>query len=401
MDADRTVTAADNDPFLQSVVAGRLRRLGDMGLAEDLGHGRWQFVGGLEDTLRRMGERGDIIRTMQRELTARRLGQSRTDRVIDTEIDRPIVGRLLHRGFSDEHRDRHYLMIDGVDGRVHYLDIGRGDAAEPLAENATLRVTARSAGIRPVDRTVAEIATANDGRYSVDLHLRHDSRATEAFAQSHVRRLEALRRAGAGVDREPDGSWRVAGDHLGRVSAYETRQLRDRPVEVETLSSMPVANLARLEAATWLDRDAAAHDTMPIRDAGFGAEVRAVIANRQTWLVEQDLADADPAGRIRLRANALLLLQRRELAGAGEEIGRAIGKTYVETRDGDRIEGRIARRVDLQSGRFALVEKSREFTLVPWKPVLERQLGKTGAGLMRGDGVNWHFGRSRGGPEIS
>ncbi len=401
MDADRTVTAADNDPFPQSVAAGRLRKLGNLGLAENLGHGRWQLADGIEDTLRQMGERGDIIRTMQRELTARRLDQQRPERVVETDLAQPLVGKLLTRGFSDEHRDRHYLMIDGVDGRVHYVDIGRSDAAEPLVEGATVRVTSRSAGVRAVDRTVIEVAAANEGRYSVDLHLRQDPRATQAFAESHVRRLEALRRGRAGIERDPDGSWRIADDHLERVTAHETRQLRDRPVAVETVSSMPIEKLATFEAATWLDRDAASADRLAIRDAGFGSEVRTALASRQAWLVEQDLADSDQAGRVRLRANALLLLQRRELAGAGASLGRDLGKSYVEARGGDRIEGTIARRVDLQSGRFALVEKSYEFTLVPWKPVLEQQLGKSGSGLLRGDGINWQFGRGRAGPEIS
>ena len=53
------------------------------------------------------------------------------------------------------------------------------------------------------------------------------------------------------------------------------------------------------------------------------------------------------------------------------------------------------------SGRFALVEKSREFTLVPWRPVLERQLGKQAGGIMRTDGISWRIGRGRSGPEIS
>jgi hypothetical protein len=140
---------------------------------------------------------------------------------------------------------------------------------------------------------------------------------------------------------------------------------------------------------------------MPVRDAGFGSEVRVTIATRQAWLVEQGLADLDQTGHIRLRANALSLLQRREVMGVGAELHQTLGKIYVEANDGDRIEGKIARRINLQSGSFALVERSHDFTLVPWKPVLERQLGKSGSGIMRGDGINWQFGRGRSEPEIS
>jgi hypothetical protein len=78
-----------------------------------------------------------------------------------------------------------------------------------------------------------------------------------------------------------------------------------------------------------------------------------------------------------------------------------LGKSFRETRNGDPIESRLARRVDLVSGRFALVEKSREFTLVPWLPVLEKLLGNQIAGIACADGINWRFGRGRPGPEIS
>src|SRR3546814_12175493 len=73
MDADRLVTSGDRDPFQQSLRAGRLQRLASMGLAETAGGGRWQLAEDLEGTLRTLGERGDIIRTMQRELKARNL----------------------------------------------------------------------------------------------------------------------------------------------------------------------------------------------------------------------------------------------------------------------------------------------------------------------------------------
>src|SRR3546814_6017599 len=62
------LSPADNDPFQQSIAAGRLHKLKAMDLAEDLGGGRYRLADRLEDTLRRMGERGDIIRLMQREL---------------------------------------------------------------------------------------------------------------------------------------------------------------------------------------------------------------------------------------------------------------------------------------------------------------------------------------------
>ena len=400
MDADRIVSPADNEPFQQSVAAGRLRKLKAMELAEDIGGGRYQLVDGMEDRLRRMGERGDIIRLMQRELTARRLDRPGVERVVATEIQQSIIGRLIQRGFSDEHRDRHYVMVDGVDGRVHYIDIGRGDAVPPVPQNATVRIEPTRASVTQADRTVDAVARANGGRYSVDLHLAHDAQASEAYAASHVRRLEAMRRAGVGPERSEDGSWVIPDDHLARAEAYAQRQKHDRPVAVLILSRTPVAELAGKDIPTWLDRELEGGAASALRDAGFGQEVRTALTARRQWLVEQQLADGTDA-TFRMRDGAMDALRQRELRQAAGRLSDELGKQFEPARVGERIEGMVARRVDLEGGSYAVVERARDFTLVPWRDVLERHVGKAACGIMRANGVDWQFGRGRSGPSIS
>ncbi|MES2443969.1 MAG: relaxase/mobilization nuclease RlxS [Pseudomonadota bacterium] len=403
MDGERVVSSADRHAFQQSLRAGRLHKLASMGLAKNLGGGRWQLADDLEATLRTIGERGDIIRTMQRELTARKLKRPWLGRslfgISDTNAV-PVVGRVIMRGLADEHGDRHYLLVDGVDGRAHYVDIGRGDAVPATPENAIVRLSARSVAIRDADRVVAEVASANAGRYSAELHRRHDPSATQAFAEAHVRRLEAMRRAGGGVDREADGTWAIAADHIDRAAAYEARRYRDQPIEIEMLSTAPLEQLRDADAATWLDRELVADTPLPIRDTGFGRDVRVALAVRRQWLVEQELADGD-GGQVRLYANALAVLQRRELRRIAGQLSEELEKRFVETPTGGVVDGKLARKIDLMSGQFALVEKSREFTLVPWRPVLDRQLGRQVAGTALADGINWRLGRSRAGPEIA
>jgi hypothetical protein len=63
---------------------------------------------------------------------------------------------------------------------------------------------------------------------------------------------------------------------------------------------------------------------------------------------------------------------------------------------GERITGTYRQSVQLVSGKYALVERSREFTLVPWRPVIEKELGKQVSGLVRGNGISWELGRQRG-----
>jgi hypothetical protein len=94
-------------------------------------------------------------------------------------------------------------------------------------------------------------------------------------------------------------------------------------------------------------------------------------------------------------------LQRRELQRVAAQLSDEMGLPFAEAKVGERIEGVYRRPVETMSGRLAVIEKSREFTLVPWRPVLERQIGKPVAGIMREGGISWTLGRQRSGPSIS
>ena len=97
----------------------------------------------------------------------------------------------------------------------------------------------------------------------------------------------------------------------------------------------------------------------------------------------------------------LATLRRRELARVAGQLSDQLGLSYVETRSGEPVESTLRRSVELASGKYALAEKSRKFTLTPWRPVLERHIGTQVSGVMRGDGISWAFGRQRSGPSVS
>jgi hypothetical protein len=334
---------------------------------------------------------------MQREFTARGVERLPADRVIHGEAlaVSGIVGQVIARGLSDELADRHFLIVDGVDGRAHHIDIGSGDAVEALPEGAIVRVLPHETGPRASDHLVAEIAEANGGRYSVDLHLRHDPEAQPEFAEAHVRRLEALRRAGANVERLEDGTWRIEVDHLEQATAYEQRRARSAPVRVEPVSPVPLKDLPERDGATWLDQELAGDSPEPLRDSGFGREVRSALILRRQWLLAQGLGE-ESDGQFAMRPGSLAILRQRELSAAAAQLSNELKLSFVPAVDGERIEGILKRRVDLASGRFALVENGRDFTLVPWRPVLERHIGRHIFGIAQRDSVSWSIGRSRG-----
>jgi type IV secretory pathway VirD2 relaxase len=404
MDDEHIVTSQHRDPMFQSLRAGRLQKLEQLGLAGDMGGGRWKLAEKIDIQLRALGERGDIIKALNRTLKSKGLDRPPSTQRLHTlagSIHKPITGRIVARGLSDEYRDRYYLIVDGTDGQVHYVDIGKGDTVAPITNDSIVEISPRTSGVRVVDQTIAAVAAANEGRYDIDAHLSHDPSASERFAESHVRRLEAMRRAGSGVERAADGSWTIAPDHLVQVADYEAKLTKERPVIVNTLSSLPLDQQCKFNGATWLDQELVSDTSAPIYNAGFGKEMKAALTQRRQWLMAQGLGAKSELGLWKPAPNMLDTLRRRELLRVAGQLSDELGLSFVESRNGDRIDGIVKRHVDFAQGRFALIEKSREFTLVPWRDVLEKQIGKQVGGIMRESGVSWTIGRGRGGPAIS
>jgi len=398
-DADEAgvVRALPADPGQHASLIGRLRTLSRLGLAEEQKDGSWKLDQEMETSLRRMGERGDIIRTLNRELREAGIHRPPQDHALfDPEQGTEIVGRVVATGLSDEHRDRRYLIVDGIDGHSHYADIGEDQ--QTLATGSIVRLSPVPIEVREVDRTVAAVASQQDGRYSVDLHLNHDPSMTMEKAEAHIRRLEAMRRAIGKPDRQPDGTWVIGQDHLENAERYEREKAQRTPVRIGTLSVRSIDTLPHHDGATWLDRELTSQQPVPLA-GGFGADVRRGLAQRQAWLIEQGLVEHDEQGT-RYRRNMVQFLQQRELARTSQRIEEETGLTHIAHRYGERIDGIVKRVMTVGDQRFAVIENSREFSLVPGRPVLERAIGKPVSGVMRDGPISWTIGGRAKGIEI-
>lgn len=385
------------DPVWQAARMGRLRTLERMGLAEEAGLGHWQVDAGLEAKLRRMGERGDIIKTIHRELAASGMARAAgTYATFDPgEVGQRLVGRIVGEGFSDELRERRYVVLDGIDGRTHYAEIGSlSGRDEAPVRNTIVEIRSRTAEPREIDRTIAAIAAAHRGRYSEHLHHEFDQRASGEFVASHVRRLEAIRQEGM-VSRLTDGSWTVGEDYLDRALQYESRQRSRNPVRIAVLSWQRLEELPQAVGATWLDRQLVAKTREVVGPSGMGSEVEGAMRARRQWLIEQGLA-REQEGQVRYARDLLPTLEARELRQTAAEIAARTGLDYRDVKLGDNLTGVYRRMLTLNSGRFALIERSHDFALVPWRPVLERARGQTVTGSVGGEGISWSIGIKRG-----
>ena len=383
-----------NEPKLQRqrlLLIGRLQCLQRLGLADEAQPGTWTTHADAEKTLRALGERGDIIRTMQRAMG----GQPRELAVFEPGDDgRTIVGRVAGKGLADELRDRSYLVIDGVDGKAHYVALNARDEPANYPTGAVVEVRG-SAEVRAADRNIA--ALASNGLYRTDHHLAiaqgqaQAGRDPHEVVAAHVRRLEALRRAGI-VERIAEGLWKVPDDLPERGRQYDAQRLGG--VAVELKSHLPIERQARVIGATWLDQQLIGGGS-GLGNLGFGGEAKQAMLQRADFLAEQGLAERR-GQRVFLARNLLTVMRNREVAQAGKDIAAETGLEHRPAADGQRVAGIYRRSVMLASGRYAMLDDGMGFSLVPWKPVIEQRLGQQIAATVRGGGVSWEIGRRPG-----
>ncbi|MFU4936715.1 relaxase/mobilization nuclease and DUF3363 domain-containing protein [Pseudomonas paraeruginosa] len=383
-----------NEPNLQRqrlLLIGRLQRLQRLGLADETQPGSWTIHADAEKTLRALGERGDIIRTMQRAMR----GQPRELAVFEPGDDgRTIVGRVAAKGLADELHDRGYLVIDGVDGKAHYVALNAREELANYPTGAVVEVKG-SADVRAADKNIA--ALASDGLYRADHHLAIEQglatpgRDPQEVVAAHVRRLEALRRAGI-VERVAEGLWKVPDDLAERGRQYDAQRLGG--VAVELKSHLPIERQARVIGATWLDQQLIGGGR-GLGNLGFGGDAKQAMQQRADFLAEQGLAERR-GQRVILARNLLGTLRNQELAQAAKDIAVETGLEYRPVVDGQRVAGIYRRTVMLASGRYAMLDDGKGFSLVPWKPVIEPRLGQSLSATVHSHTASWHLGRGPG-----
>lgn len=156
-----------------ALLIDRARKLERMGLATEVEPGQWIVSSKAERTLRELGERGDIIKTMHRALEREGLvrDRHRASYVVHREdTTERIVGRVVDKGLgSDEMGERVRLVIDGVDGRVHHIGMDAA-RAEDVGRGMIIAAGSVPPGPRAADRNIVDVA-GEGGVYRPSEHL--------------------------------------------------------------------------------------------------------------------------------------------------------------------------------------------------------------------------------------
>ena len=316
--ADLRPSASGEDPELRRLMVGRAARLERLGLAEQIAPGCWTLKPGIEDKLRDLSIRSDIIKTMHRAMS----GVHREPDVSGFALhgDEPVdavLGRLVERGLHDELKGSAYAIVEGIDGRTHHI------------------------------------------RFT-DIEMTGDA-APGAIVEART---------------------------------YDDAQGR-KHLTLATRSDLSIEAQVTAQGATWIDRQLIARDS-EISSAGFGIAARDAMERRIDHLVGEGLARRQ-GQRVIFARDLLNTLRQRDLDAAVSRLSVETGLLHRPSSEGEHVAGTYRQRLMLASGRFAMIDDGIGFQLVPWRPALERHLGREVSGVATGGGrVTWSLERKIG-----
>lgn len=306
----------------------------------------------------------------------------------DPEIRRLMIGRLQHlekMGLAVPAGPGEWMV--GLEAERNLRDLGmRGDVIKTMHRAFTERGEARGVadymidGERPgspiigrlVDRGLHDELTGEayaviDGTDGRAHHVRF--RGIEAFEHAPpIDGIVEVRRFGAPDDLRPMLV-------LANRSDFDLTQQITAP------------------GATWIDHRLVEREPMPLAMGGFGREARDAMQARAEHLAGEGLARRQ-GQRIIMQRDLLDTLRRRELDAVATKLSATTGLPHVKAANGEHVSGTYRQRLTLASGRFAMIDNSIGYQLVPWSREIEKKLGQHVAGVAKeGGGIEWTLGR--------
>lgn len=365
----------------------RLHHLRDLGLAREMTHGIWSVDPELQPKLKAVKERNDLT-TLVRQHIGEARAAHRFDK--DHEQQQTVIGQVVGKGLENELYDRGYLVVDGIDGQVHYVAMWDAERFAEIRQDDIVSVEVVKAAPfhTKADDNLARYAGEKGKVYEPDAHKKHveDNRLckpenVDTYINKHQSRLKTLVTRQI-VDKDEQGRVVIPGDLPTRLEQYKEKmqgKLKNR-MRCDTLDHGDLTKLACTRGPTYLDDILSAREAPAIANTHFGQTLREGLRQRQAWLVEQGLAESDKAGDIRLKPGLKARLTDMEIA----EVAKAHkenGERLVRLKPTQHFEGTAKQVVNLRSGRYLQVvndenPKRKEFFYMPHQKDVSRFLGQ-------------------------
>jgi type IV secretory pathway VirD2 relaxase len=151
--------AEEADPVQQTLRVGRLKTLERLGLAKERQQGVWALDRGAEGKLRQLGERADKFKMMQCALREVGIERAAVSLALFERGPRkaPLIGKVVGVGLVDEISDRTWVVVNAVDGRVHYAELGRLQAGEMPARGMVVALGGDSLQVKPSPHPMVQV----------------------------------------------------------------------------------------------------------------------------------------------------------------------------------------------------------------------------------------------------
>ena len=184
---------------------------------------------------------------------------------------------------GDEMGERVRLVIDGVDGRVHHLEMDAA-RAEEVGRGMIVAAGAAPTGPRAADRNILDIAGKEASIARPSIWSRRGTIDRLGGDPEALRPLPCPPAGGVAPRRPCRADRRRPLARPGRSSRARSslRSARDRAnIRISVLSPTGLDQQIGHDGATWLDRELASRQRTALADAGFGREVAAAMDRRR------------------------------------------------------------------------------------------------------------------------
>ena len=369
--------------FKRGVQLQRLKELQKMGLATQVKPGIWKLDDRLESTLKELGEKGDIIKTMHKSLKKDPL----QEKVLFDPNDATrlnITGVVIDKRLKNELFDEKYLIVSATDNRAYYVPLGRYSESPGFESRpgsiVTVSVKKAEGQLRKSDQTIARIADGNAGVYSREAHLASVEKlrlpegvTAEAYVENHVKRLEALEKR-AVVERTSKG-WKIPKNLDERIMQTADKSEKNF-ARVKLESMQDLSEQVRAVAPTWIDTEIAAGRIGEA--AGLQSEFLSSLARakeeRLTNLCELGQAVKTAEG-IQVKDGYRDRLYKLQMQNFTTRQERSLG-TAKELKPGEAFKGEIKKIEHLPSGAHAIISDGHSFVAVPYQKGMDRFQGR-------------------------
>ena len=179
-------------------------------------------------------------------------------------------------------------------------------------------------------------------------------------------------------------------DYLKKARKFERANNAGKPVRIYLNSRLNLRKSTEVIGRTWLDEELVSVNSAVSRE-GFGIDVEKAKIDRMAFLKSQQLLGKSGA----ITGDTLSNLESLDLKAGGEALSKEMDKPFVDAPAKGSLSGTFKKTIERPSGKYAVIENSKEFTLVPWRETMDRNLGRAIRGEINGQTISWTLTKGR------